>query len=159
MLQLLQPHSWQLWVSVHAAMCYFLCPPWDTILQSSGPRAQDSLHAYNLWMSLNIFLPWGIAACLMKSANLPAPQASLIRNLWHDKLLNNTIYFSWDIAREGYVSLPAETSSTMGETSGNILLAGCLGFNIKHTCVWAGPDFFSNLNSWKDILIFILSCN
>lgn len=118
-----------------------------------------SLHLYNLQISLNIFLPQGIAACLMKSANLPAPQASLIRHLWYDKLLNNIIYFSWDIAREGYVSRPAETSSMMDETSGNIILAGCLSFNIKHTCVWAGPEFFSNLNSCKDILISLLWCN
>lgn len=101
MLQLLQPHSWQLWVSVHADVCYLLCPPWDTILQySNGPRMQDSLHLCNFQISLNIFLPLGIATCLMKSSNLPVSQASLIRNLWYDKLLNNTIYFSWDIARE-----------------------------------------------------------
>lgn len=157
MLELFQPHSWQLWV--HAALCYLLCPPWDTILQPSAPRMQDSLHLYNLQIYLNVFLPWGIATCLMKSANLPASQASLIRNLWYDKLLNNTIYFSWDIAREGYASLPAETSSIISETSGNIILAGCLSFNIKLTCIWAGPDFFSNLNSCEDILTFILWCN
>lgn len=153
------PNSWQLWVSAHAAVCYLLCPPWDPILQSSGPRTQDSLHLYSLQIYLNIFHPWGIATCLMKSTNFPACQASLIGNLWYDKLLKNSIYFSWDIARQGYVSHPVETSSTMGETSGNIILACCLTFNIKLTSIWAGPDFFSNLNSCKDILIFILWCN
>lgn len=86
-----------------------------------------------LSLLLSIFVPWGNAACLMKSARSPAPQASLIRLLCYDKLLNNIIYFSWDIAREGYVSLPAETGSMMDETSGNIILADCLSFNIKHT--------------------------
>ena len=159
MLQLLQPHSCQLCASVHAAICYFLCPSGETILQSSGTRVQVSLHLHNLQIPLNIFLPQGIAVCLMKSASLPTPQASLIKHLWYDKLLNNITYFPRDIAREGYVSLPAETSSMMDETSGNIILASYLSFNIKHTCVWAGPEFFSNLNSCKDILISLLWCN
>lgn len=77
----LQRHSCQLSASVHEAMWYFLCPSGETILQSSGTRMQVSLHLYNVQMPLNIFLPQGIAVCLMKPANLPAPQAPLIRHL------------------------------------------------------------------------------
>lgn len=156
--ELFQPHLCQLCTSAHAVTC-FLGPSGDTNLKSGGTGMQVSLRLYNLQISLYIFLPRGTAACLMKSANLPAPQASLIRHLWYDKLLNNIIYFPWDIAREGYVSLPAETSSMMDETSGNIILAGCLSFNMKHTCVWVGPEFFSNPNSCKEILISFLWCN
>lgn len=39
MLQLLLPHSCQLCASVHAAICYFLCPSGETVLQSCGTRS------------------------------------------------------------------------------------------------------------------------
>lgn len=75
-----QPHFRQLCTSAHAVIC-FLGPSGDTNLQSGSTGMQVSLCLYNLQISLYIFLPRGIAACLMKSENLPAPQASLIRHL------------------------------------------------------------------------------